>query len=616
MSLIKKIIAEAREVDEVGELVTLLRSSQLPTIVVEEPNDMRFYNRWIEQHLFNTYNVDVLAAGGKDNLLHLYKRRSEFAGVPIVFVANRGMWLFSEVPKDYADIVYSKGFSIENEIYSNGRIERLIQYNPTIEYDRVKEAGIKWFACEVDEYFETKIQRGTPNLDELISEGETELNKDFLEKRGFDHPPRDSTIKDIEDNYLFRFPGKLLFQMLKRFSGITFDGLYNTALVNYKAEQHGIIGEIRRHLGQQRLISSQKILTKSEEQKPPEKDQNLFLPENESISKSESLVGRLVRKEIIDKGDTADILKELMKQNKMKFSPITTMTSRDDLLSIYSNRQLSIYVVDREMRVFRETPESYLNVIWTKGYSLENDLYIDGGLENLIDPHEKWKHRQVLNATIKWFAFEVEKFFDNETLEMDVKLSDIVLPGQLELNKKFCEENNFREPPAERIQHIIDDYPRLLPGKYLFQILVRFLNTPGRSFNYKASLQSLSDIALAANSTQQPLDELARQIRAKLDSIKDQIDSAKISTAIQSPKNDSRTEIHFISTDKPKIKVGDKIKAKILTKDGIKITVQLLTDNNEEITFERPYYPGQVGSETKLRVIAVDSTGRVKKVTP
>ena len=69
-------------------------------------------------------------------------------------------------------------------------------------------------------------------------------------------------------------------------------------------------------------------------------------------------------------------------------------------------------------------------------------------------------------------------------------------------------------------------------------------------------------------------------------------------------------------TERPKVRVGDKIIAKILKNDGIKVAVQLMTDNNEEITFERPYYPGQVGYETKLRVIAVDSTGRVKKVTP
>ena len=43
-------------------------------------------------------------------------------------------------------------------------------------------------------------------------------------------------------------------------------------------------------------------------------------------------------------------------------------------------------------------------------YGLENDLYAEAGLERLLEPHEIWKHRQVRNSVIKWFAFEVEEF--------------------------------------------------------------------------------------------------------------------------------------------------------------------------------------------------------------
>lgn len=99
MSLLKKFLAEAIEVDKVSELVDLFRSSQLPTIVVEKSSDVRIYNRWIERRLFNSYNVDVLAANGKGNLLRLYERRNEFADLPVAFVANRGLWLFSGIPE-------------------------------------------------------------------------------------------------------------------------------------------------------------------------------------------------------------------------------------------------------------------------------------------------------------------------------------------------------------------------------------------------------------------------------------------------------------------------------------------------------------------------------------
>ncbi len=69
--------------------------------------------------------------------------------------------------------------------------------------------------------------------------------------------------------------------------------------------------------------------------------------------------------------------------------------------------------------------------------------------------------------------------------------------------------------------------------------------------------------------------------------------------------------------ESPQVKAGDKVSATVLKNDGTKVTVRLETDAREEVTFERPYYPGQIGQEIKrLRVIAVDREGKVSKVVP
>ena len=68
--------------------------------------------------------------------------------------------------------------------------------------------------------------------------------------------------------------------------------------------------------------------------------------------------------------------------------------------------------------------------------------------------------------------------------------------------------------------------------------------------------------------------------------------------------------------EKPKVRVGQKVNATILEKDGSKVTVRLQTDHNEEVVFERPYYPHKVGTEIKLRVQAVNEVGQVTKVIP
>ena len=68
--------------------------------------------------------------------------------------------------------------------------------------------------------------------------------------------------------------------------------------------------------------------------------------------------------------------------------------------------------------------------------------------------------------------------------------------------------------------------------------------------------------------------------------------------------------------EKPKVRVGQKVNATILEKDGSKVTVRLQTDYNEEVVFERPYYPHKVGTGIKLRVQAVNEGGQVTKVIP
>lgn len=68
--------------------------------------------------------------------------------------------------------------------------------------------------------------------------------------------------------------------------------------------------------------------------------------------------------------------------------------------------------------------------------------------------------------------------------------------------------------------------------------------------------------------------------------------------------------------EKPKVKVGARVNATILKKDGFNVTVQLQTDEKEELVFERPYYPGKVGATVKLRVTGVDAAGKINKAVP
>ena len=121
-------------VPTVDELVATLRRSRLPTIVVEGRDDMRIY-RWIEPRVSNV-DTSVLPVGGRNKLLSIYERRNEYSQLPVAFLADRDMWLFSGIPEQYNHIIWTLGYSIENDIYSGSELENLLDVEEAKEHHR------------------------------------------------------------------------------------------------------------------------------------------------------------------------------------------------------------------------------------------------------------------------------------------------------------------------------------------------------------------------------------------------------------------------------------------------------------------------------------------------
>ena len=561
MSLLEKIMTEVGEVDEVGEVVSLLRNSRLPTVIVEESSDTRIYMRWVERHLFGTYKIDVLDAGGKDNLLSLYERKSEFTGLPVVFVANRGTWMFSGIPEKYEDIVCTRGYSIENDVYSMSRIEgNLLDPARAWEHWLIRESIIRWFSFELEniipqellgsklslsdlvpkDNFEHERFIAGLNLDDLIPKGSTELDGTFCKHRGFCWPGTE-IIEKVSEKYRFNLPGKLLFQMLNRYSITSLQALYNIALTNYESAPGKLIQKIKSKLeNSESSPATQLIPSGPPVGSPPEEVK--FNTSYSSYFSAADLIDNLKARtptviieqesdnrfnwwvEESKKGlkpysiDRLDIL-SLIGRNEFK-----SLMGTDEFLSIYKTKsQFSdipvAFVGNRKMQLFVRSQANYKDIIWTRGYDIENDLYVQANLERLLEPHETWKHRQVRNSVIEWFAFEVEEFLagKREKIDMDFELSDIVPEGGLGLDERFCQHVGFRQPSTKLVQRIRKEYRFLLPGKFLFQILARFLNARGRNFNFiNITNQGLYDIALTMRDPA-PLNGLILKIKRKLD---------------------------------------------------------------------------------------------------
>lgn len=188
---------------------------------------------------------------------------------------------------------------------------------------------------------------------------------------------------------------------------------------------------------------------------------------------------------------------------------------KETLLAVYKRRSefahLPVaFVADRDLWLFSGIPPDYPDIIWTKGYSIENDLYADADLENLLDTDEVDEHRQVLDSIIEWFAFEVGEHLADREAQVDRHCNEIVPLGQTEMDQGFCTRRGFRSPNAELHQQIKEEYQLQLRGKSLFQVLIRFLNAPGRGTRY--SILTLHENAFKLTPSHELMDRLIGEI--------------------------------------------------------------------------------------------------------
>ena len=218
----------------VDELVGIIRHSRTPTLVVEGRDDAFIYRSVVDSMADN--GVNILVAGGRMNLLEIYKKLREFVDVPVAFAADREMWVFADapadenmwafpgVPEEYAGLVLSHGYSVQNDLWvgfyqgelRSGWLEPPYWLEPDgyERYQRMIDSLIRWFAFEVEEFLEGRPIR-MASLGEIIALDTVDLEPEFLERRRF-REPNPGLIQVIRNDYPLKLPGRLLFSVLIR----------------------------------------------------------------------------------------------------------------------------------------------------------------------------------------------------------------------------------------------------------------------------------------------------------------------------------------------------------------------------------------------------------------
>lgn len=136
----------------VDELVSTIKHSSLPTLIVEGVDDVIVFRRLEDS--YSSIQLSILPAGGRTNLLKLFERLAELPKGKIAFIADRDTWVYSGIPAEYDSnlLAFTAGYSIENDIYLDGTIEAMMTPAEKIRFKTELIVFVEWYALAADRF--------------------------------------------------------------------------------------------------------------------------------------------------------------------------------------------------------------------------------------------------------------------------------------------------------------------------------------------------------------------------------------------------------------------------------------------------------------------------------
>lgn len=197
----------------VDEMVETLKRSSLTTVLVEGKDDVMVY-RWMEDEV-GIVNASFFPCGGRKNLLKIYERRSEFADLKTIFIADKDAFVYSNTPKEYNEVLWTHGYSIENDLYFGRKIESILSTKEKDVFNTSLTSFAKYYAFEIEQCKKGNTHTFRNHPAHIICEKENTVKSDFLESVSFEEPIEE-TFLNLINNYDVLIRGKSLFALLTR----------------------------------------------------------------------------------------------------------------------------------------------------------------------------------------------------------------------------------------------------------------------------------------------------------------------------------------------------------------------------------------------------------------
>ncbi len=197
----------------VEELIATLCKTTLPTILVEGTGDVRIYRRLEES--IEDLGGNILICHGRKALLAIFERRSEITSPALAFLADKDLWLYDRIPEKYDQVIWTEGYSIENDIYEGSSVERLLQEPEKRTFSMLLDKICLWYAFELEEASHGRTSQHALGVGRILNHERNDLCSAFLAERGFCQPKAE-TVRSIRESYGLKLRGKTLYSLLSQ----------------------------------------------------------------------------------------------------------------------------------------------------------------------------------------------------------------------------------------------------------------------------------------------------------------------------------------------------------------------------------------------------------------
>ena len=193
---------------------------------------------------------------------------------------------------------------------------------------------------------------------------------------------------------------------------------------------------------------------------------------------------------IVEGSDDVIVYRHLEDRLSSIGADVLPAAGRDKLLQVFERRDEFIssakvvFIADRDTWVHTGIPLDYSSdiLIFTDGYSIENDAYRDGQLENLLLNRERDEFHEELATFLSWYAIALTRHLNNPIEKIDLHPNQIFQGDGPDAFLSLRDGESF---PDDLCQDLKDNYAKLLRGKSLINLLVRQTTRPGRHPSHK-----------------------------------------------------------------------------------------------------------------------------------